>query len=126
MLGIVRPPTRLVESAIALSIAYLAAENLLRAKSKYRWWIASAFGLVHGFGFASALQRVEIDGSQMIRALLGFNLGVEMGQIMILLALVPLVCSMKKEPLLTKYALHPCSIGVFAVGAYWLVIRALG
>ncbi|MGH2361183.1 MAG: HupE/UreJ family protein, partial [bacterium] len=81
-LDLVTLPSRLVESAIALSIAYVAAENVLlrdRAASK-RWLVAFIFGLVHGFGFSSVLKELGLPKEGLIWSLLGFNLGVEAGQ----------------------------------------------
>ena len=86
--GLWFPP--LVETLIAASIVYMALENILGANPWRRWIVAFAFGLVHGFGFAFALREsLQFAGSHLVTALLAFNVGVELGQIAVLLVLVP-------------------------------------
>jgi hypothetical protein len=82
------PP--LIEVLIASSIFYMALENVLGSSVRRRWIIAFAFGLVHGFGFAYGLQQLlQFAGSHLITSLLAFNLGVELGQLLVLIVLVP-------------------------------------
>jgi len=82
------PP--LVEVLIAASIFYMAVENVLGASVQRRWIIAFAFGLVHGFGFAYGLRELlQFAGSHLVTSLLAFNIGVELGQLLVLIALVP-------------------------------------
>src|SRR5439155_1560523 len=82
----------LIELLIAASIFYMAAENVLGSSLQRRWVIAFAFGLVHGFGFAYGLQQLlQFAGSHLITSLLAFNLGVELGQLLALIVLVPLL-----------------------------------
>ena len=76
-----RLPSRFVESAIALSIAYVAVENLAVREPKHRWLLTFFFGLVHGFGFASVLAEIGLPPSGVIPSLLSFNVGVELGQL---------------------------------------------
>jgi hypothetical protein len=84
------PP--LIELLIAASIFYMAAENVLGSSLQRRWIIAFAFGLVHGFGFAYGLQQLlQFAGSHLITSLLAFNVGVELGQLLVLIVLVPLL-----------------------------------
>src|SRR5687768_11581329 len=84
------PP--LIETLIALSIVYMAFENIVGAKVERRWIIAFAFGLVHGFGFSFALRdRLQFAGSHLATSLLSFNVGVELGQIVVLLLAVPIL-----------------------------------
>ena len=86
--GLWFPP--LVETLIAASIVYLALENIVGSSVGRRWIVAFAFGLVHGFGFAFALrQELQFAGSHFVTALLAFNVGVELGQVAVLLLLVP-------------------------------------
>jgi hypothetical protein len=86
--GLWFPP--LVETLIAASIVYMALENIVGPNAMRRWIIAFAFGLVHGFGFAFALREsLQFAGSHLVTALLAFNVGVELGQIAVLLVLVP-------------------------------------
>ncbi len=82
------PP--LVETLIALSIAYMAIENVLFAAPRSRWPIAFGFGLVHGFGFSFALQNtLQFAGAHVLTSLLAFNVGIELGQLLVLLLVVP-------------------------------------
>ncbi len=84
------PP--LIETLIALSIVYMAFENILGAKLKNRWMIAFSFGLVHGFGFSFALSEVlQFGGSHLLTSLVSFNVGVEFGQMFVLALTVPLL-----------------------------------
>lgn len=84
------PP--LIETLIAVSIVYMALENMVGAKLQRRWMIAFGFGLVHGFGFSFLLRdSLQFAGSHLITSLLAFNVGVEIGQIVVLLAAVPVL-----------------------------------
>ncbi len=84
------PP--LIETLIAVSILYMALENIIGANVQRRWIIAFAFGLVHGFGFSFALREsLQFAGSHLLTSLLSFNIGVELGQLLVLLLLVPLL-----------------------------------
>jgi len=82
------PP--LIETLIALSIVYMALENIVGAKLERRWFITFGFGLVHGFGFSFALsQEFQFAGAHLLSSLLSFNLGVEIGQLLVLCAVIP-------------------------------------
>jgi hypothetical protein len=86
--GLWFPP--LVETLIAASIVYMALENILGSNAHRRWLIAFAFGLVHGFGFAFALREsLQFAGSHLVTSLVAFNVGVELGQVAVLVVLVP-------------------------------------
>src|SRR6202008_2872821 len=88
--GLWFPP--LVEVLIAVSIVYMALENIVGSTLRRRWIIAFAFGLVHGFGFAFALREsLQFAGSHLLTALFAFNVGVELGQVAVLLVLVPVL-----------------------------------
>ena len=88
--GLWFPP--LVETLIALSIVYMALENIVGGKLHRRWIITFAFGLVHGFGFSFALREtLQFAGSHLVTSLLSFNVGVELGQLLVLAVLVPLL-----------------------------------
>jgi HupE / UreJ protein len=84
-LNIISVPSRWVEIAIALSIAYIAAENLWRKEPKARWQLAFGFGLIHGLGFSSALQELELPRTNLITSLASFSVGIELGQFAIVL-----------------------------------------
>jgi len=82
------PP--LIEMLIAVSIVYMALENIVGSNLERRWMITFAFGLVHGFGFSFALREtLQFAGSHLLTALFAFNVGVELGQLLVILLLVP-------------------------------------
>jgi hypothetical protein len=86
------PP--LIETLIAISIVYMALENIVGARIERRWLIAFGFGLVHGFGFAFALREsLQFAGSHLLTALLAFNLGVELGQLLVIAIAVPVLAA---------------------------------
>jgi hypothetical protein len=122
-LGVWAPPSSFVEPAIALSVAYVGIENLVAASHERRARLAFAFGLVHGFGFASVLADVKFRGFELLSALAGFNLGVEVGQLLVLAALLPLVALVFARPALGRHAMRAVSAGVIALGALWFVER---
>ena len=123
-LGIIQLPSRVVESAIALSIAVVAAESLFLKRPGARWKIALAFGLVHGLGFASALSELHLDRSSLLKALVGFNGGVELGQAIIVAIALPLLFLLK-NPLATRRFVVPALASlILVVGSYWFVRRA--
>jgi hypothetical protein len=90
-LGWVRLSPRLVEPAIALSIAYVAVENLVVAEPRGRWLLTFGFGLVHGFGFASVLAEIGLPPSGVVPSLVSFNVGVELGQLCVVSAVAPII-----------------------------------
>jgi hypothetical protein len=89
-LQVVSLPARLVEASIAATIVYVALENLWVKDTKHRWWLTFCFGLVHGFGFAGVLREMGLPTIGLVRCLLAFNVGVEVGQLAIATALLPL------------------------------------
>ena len=123
VLGLVAIPDRLVESVIAASIVWVAMENLiLREAPSQRWLVSFLFGLVHGFGFASALTPLKLPGWNLATALLGFNLGVEAGQALVVLFLLPLLVWMRGATWEPR-AVRAASLGVAVVGLAWFVER---
>ena len=89
-LGLINVPAAPVEALIALSIAWVAAENLVRVRPmERRWMVAFAFGLVHGFGFSTVLRDIGLPRDALLSSLIWFNLGIESGQLLVLLLLVP-------------------------------------
>ncbi len=115
-LGLVRLPARLIESAIALTIAYVAAEDLAKElthkKVRPRWQIAMAFGLIHGFGFARALSDLHLPRSRLLSALVGFNLGVELGQEVVVLIVAPLLWLLYRIPRVRRLAAPVFAAGI--------------
>lgn len=116
---------RWAEIAIALSIVYVALENLVLREHKHRAAITFCFGLVHGFGFASVLKSYGL-GNSRVAGLLGFNLGVELGQACIVLALYPLIRLVRRRPSLSQWVVRLGSFGILSAGGYWLVERVMG
>ena len=121
-LHLVRPPAPLIEPLIALSIAFVAAEAFLGKRERHRWKLAACFGLIHGFGFASALNQLDLATGDLVSALFGYNLGVELGQVAIVLATAPLLLYLHRHP-----RFHPITRGLAAAivvaGLYWLFER---
>lgn len=115
-------PSRLTESLIALSIAYVAAENLLDFRAMKRYYITFLFGLVHGFGFSSALREMDLPRSGLALSLFSFNLGVEIGQVTFVLLIFPLVQDLVKSG--WKQLKPAVSICVACLAVYWFVQRA--
>lgn len=123
-LNIVHLPSRPVEIVIALSIVYVALENLFfrDRQPKLRWLLTICFGLVHGFGFAGVLGDLGIDGSarEVLPPLLSFNMGVELGQLAIAATLTPVLWKLRERPRFVP----AISCLVAAAGAYWIIERA--
>lgn len=122
-LEIVQLPGKLVESAIALSIIYVALQNLLQPDSKHNPWIAFAFGLIHGFGFAGILSEMHLSGSHFASSLLFFNVGIELGQILIVSLVFPLLLFIQKRQSF-KWFIPGISTAVLLFGLVWFVERA--
>ncbi len=121
--GVVDLPVRLVESLIALSIAYVAIENLLGRGFGHRWLLAFGFGLVHGFGFYGILRELDLVGGEALTPLFAFNFGVEIGQIAILAVFYgPLVWAFSR-PWYAR-AMQAGSTVIVLVAGYWFAIRA--
>jgi hypothetical protein len=123
VLGVVAPPSRWVESLIAASVL-LAALNNLWPVVPHRWGLTFAFGLVHGFGFAGAMQGLALDGGSLVAPLLGFNLGVEIGQALIVAAVLPLAWALRHGRFYSRAVLGGGSLAAAAVAGVWLVERA--
>jgi hydrogenase/urease accessory protein HupE len=134
-LDIVRIPSSIIEPAIAASIVYVAAENFFSHDVQKRWRDTFGFGLVHGFGFASALQEFGIPKSALLPALASFNVGVEIGQIAIVAAVIPLLMAFDRvaggpvrlssapgRPVVAVYALSAVIVGL---GSYWFLARTV-
>jgi len=115
-------PTRLTESLIALSIGYVAAENLLDFRAMKRYYITFLFGLVHGFGFSNVLREMDLPKASLALSLFSFNAGVEIGQITFVLLIFPLVQDLVSSG--WKRLKPAVSIGVACLAVYWFVQRA--
>jgi hypothetical protein len=122
-LGIVTIPDRIIEPLIAATIVWVALENLFAAEPDRRRWIWSfGFGLVHGLGFASALGELGLKGAALVRGLVGFNLGVEIGQLLFVAVFLPALMWLARG---RGARLTPriASLTVATIGTYWLVER---
>lgn len=124
-LNLVAPPARLIEPAIALSIVYVGFDNLLvRGGRDVRAWIALAFGLIHGFGFAGVLREMDLPQRALGWSLCSFNVGVEIGQLLVVGIVASALAALRRrsERAGRRLALAG-SLGVIAAGAFWFVQR---
>jgi hypothetical protein len=130
------PPPRIIEPLIALSIVAVAVENLVslrdplsaervRAAIAHRWRLTFAFGLVHGFGFAGALRALELPRAMLAPSLLTFNLGVELGQVVIVALAWPLLRWLRSVRRVWPVGIRWASVLVAGLGVYWLVDRVV-
>ncbi|HZH16841.1 MAG TPA: HupE/UreJ family protein [Archangium sp.] len=116
---------RWVEVTIAASIIWVGVENLLRQEQPHRAAATFAFGLLHGFGFASVLESYGL-GDSAAHALFGFNLGVELGQACVASALFPLLHLLRRRPRALVWTVRTCSLLLLVAGSYWMTERLLG
>ena len=123
-LGLVVVPPPLIECLIALSIAWVAVENLLRARHERRWRITFLFGLVHGLGFSNVLREMALPSGALALSLFTFNAGVEIGQLAFVLVAFPLIWRTMHTRWHSPLALAGSS-AVLSVGVYWFVQRLL-
>jgi len=114
---------------IAASIFYVGIENLVRrgAEPKGRWALTFAFGLIHGFGFASVLRELGVgsNGHGLAMPLFTFNLGVEIGQVTIAAIVLPIVWQLRKNPAFLRRGVPILSGLVAAAGLYWFLERTI-
>ena len=127
MQGIVALPERLVETLIALSICWVAIENISTSKLKpWRVAVVFAFGLLHGLGFAGVLSELGMPEGRFLTALLSFNLGVELGQLSVVAVAFVLLGRFERLVGYRRYVVIPCSVVIAATGGWWAITRALG
>ena len=127
-LGILSLPPVITESLIALSIVYVGIENVVRSETKNRWIVAGAFGLIHGAGFSGHLTDIlkgMLEMGNIWTPLLGFNVGIEAGQITVICIVFPLMWLVRKYGK-EKQIIQEVSRVIAAVGAVLLVFRAFG
>jgi hypothetical protein len=124
--GIVSLPSAVVEPLIALSIVYVAIENLRTSElTPGRLGLVFAFGLIHGMGFAGVLSQLGLPRSQFLPALVSFNLGVEAGQLTVILgAFLLLRVPWGSRPWYRQRVVVPLSLAIASIGAYWAVVRS--
>lgn len=122
-LNIINLPSRLVETIIAFSIALAALHNIAPIFKGREWLIAFIFGLFHGFGFASVLGEKGLEGDFMVLSLFGFNVGVEIGQILIICLAFPVLFLIRKLNLYPKLVTYG-SVVLILISLYWVTERA--
>jgi hydrogenase/urease accessory protein HupE len=125
-LQLVQIPSRIVEPLIAASIVFVGAENLWHGDiPKSRRAVTFGFGLIHGFGFASALSEsgVGSNAGGIVLPLFSFNLGVELGQIMVAAAALPIIWKLRENAVFIARWAPTCSAVVVVLGSFWFVQR---
>ena len=124
-LNIVSPPARLIEPAIALSIVYVGADNLLvRGGRDVRAWIALTFGFIHGFGFANVLREMDLPTRALGWSLFSFNIGVEIGQLLVVVAVASALAAIRaRNEAAGRRLAFAGSVVVIAAGAFWFIER---
>ena len=127
MQGIVSLPERFVETLIALSISWVAIENMATSELKpWRVALVFCFGLLHGLGFAGVLSELGMPEGRFLAALLSFNLGVELGQVSVVLMAFAVLGRFRHLERYRRYVIYPCSAAIAATGLWWAATRALG
>ncbi len=124
-LDVVRLPSRLTESVIAASIIVAALNNIFPVVTESRARIAFAFGLLHGFGFASVLADMGLPSGARLLSLVSFNLGIETGQLAVVLGVMPIVYAIRSSLVYRRAVLPWGSAAIAAIALVWLVQRAL-
>lgn len=125
--GVVRLPSRVVEPLIALSITYVALENVLGTRlGPFRVLLVFAFGLLHGLGFAGVLAELGLPARDRLTALLAFNGGVELGQLAVILPASLALAGLEYAGVPRRKIVVPASVGVGCIGLYWTVTRLVG
>jgi hypothetical protein len=122
VLQIAKLPPQWVEVGIAVTIMYVAAENLWVTSARHRWLLTFGFGLVHGFGFANVLRELGLPARGLARSLVSFNLGVEAGQFVIVGILWPALWWINRQPWAAR-ARVGVSVVIFLFGSAWFVER---
>ncbi len=131
-LDLIRLPPALTESLIAASIVYVSVENYFLKDGRHRWLLTFAFGLVHGLGFSSVLRERLADVSGVVLPVLSFNLGVEAGQLVILMVAFPLILALcraadeRSREIRQRRLLWIGSAPILLLGLGWLVERVFG
>ena len=120
-------PASIVEPLIAASIAWVGGENLFGARHRRRWLVVFGFGMIHGFGFAGALTDLGFGSSptDVAKALFFFNAGVESGQLLVAAAILPLLWTIRSNPVWQTKLQPVCSALIAMAGGYWLFVRLM-
>ncbi len=123
-LGVISLPTRLTEAAIALSVILAALNNIYPLFQRRRWMVAFAFGLIHGFGFASVLADLGLPRDALLVALVGFNIGVEVGQLVIVSAFLPSAYWLRRGVFYQRVVFLGGSVLICGLATVWFIERA--
>ena len=125
VLNIVSPPARLIEPAIALSIVYVGADNLLvHGGRDVRAWIALTFGFIHGFGFANVLREMDLPARALGWSLFSFNVGVEIGQLLVVASVATALAALRsRDEEFGQRLAFAGSLVVVVAGAFWFIQR---
>jgi len=125
MKGLIVAPSAVVEPIIALSILFVAVENMLLTELKpWRILLVFMFGLIHGMGFASALNEIGLPRNKFFTSILSFNIGVELGQVTVIVAMFALVIiPLGKQPYYRKWVMYPLSALIGLIALFWTVQR---
>ncbi len=127
MYGVIALPPRIVEPLIALSIAYVAIENLVTSELKpWRPLVVFGFGLLHGLGFAGVLRELGLPRSEFLTAIVSFNVGVELGQLTVITLAFAAVGWWRRRPSYRSRVVVPASAAIAIVGVFWAVQRLAG
>jgi hypothetical protein len=121
--GTVHLPEQPIEIAIAASIVVAGVLNLFPAAAHWRLRLALGFGLIHGVGFANALQGIDAEGFRLAPMLVGFNAGVEVAQLLIIVAALPFLWLLSRRPAYPQRVMPALSVATALTGAFWLIGR---
>ncbi len=125
-LSIVQIPVAIVEPLIALSIVWIAVENcVFKQTNKWRPFIVFGFGLLHGLGFAAVLSEYGLPKGNLVPSLLAFNIGVELGQLLVLLIAAALVWFIRRKSWYRQWIQIPASLMIALVGMFWFIERVV-
>lgn len=122
-LGWIQLPSRWVEVVVAASVVLAALNNIRVIFPDRGWLVAFAFGLIHGFGFATVLGELGLEAASLLPALLGFNVGVELGQLAIVAVFVPIAFWLRAKPAYQPLILRGGSVAIAAIAALWMFER---
>ncbi|MGB0465990.1 MAG: HupE/UreJ family protein [Pontibacterium sp.] len=117
-------PPATVELFIAVTVLLAAIANLLGKAAVLSWQVAFIFGLIHGFGFAGALEAMNLSDYNFITLMLSFNLGVELGQLLMVIAIVTIFVLLRRKKIIYTYFLSACSTITLILSFYWIIDRA--
>ncbi len=125
-LGVLALPPRVVEPAIAVTILYVAVENLLAREPRLRWLLTFGFGLVHGFGFAHVLRELGLPRRGLLLSLLAFNGGVEVGQLAVVSLLFPVLHLLARARASVRDGVRDAAISLALLAALFVLLAAAG